>query len=105
MVMLDAPLANAMFAPATRDTLEELAFNEKLVAAGTDGPTTVIDPTPVFRVILAPAANTIVPVEVAAPVPNADTTLAVVADKISVFPLVLIAPLMIPCAEITRELE
>ena len=42
MLMEFAPLAKAMFSPATRLTLLEEAFSEKLVATGTTGPMIVI---------------------------------------------------------------
>lgn len=61
-------------------------------------PTIVIEPAPVFRVMFAPAARTMVPVLVAAPVPNADTTLAVDAEIV-----ILCAPaptLTIPAPDI-----
>ena len=38
IVMLLAPEAKAMLAPATRDTLDDDAFKLKFVAAGTAGP-------------------------------------------------------------------
>jgi len=57
MVMLLAPEAKAMLAPATKLTLDELAFNEKLVATGTVGPTTVILLAPELKVMLAPATK------------------------------------------------
>lgn len=41
--MDDAPELKAMPPPATRDTLDEVPFNEKFVAVGTVGPITVID--------------------------------------------------------------
>ncbi len=66
------------------------------------GPTIVIVPAPVLSVMFAPAARTIVPVEVAAPVPNADTTFAVVADtENEPFP----APILtMPIPDIARTL-
>jgi hypothetical protein len=76
MEMLDAPEAREMLGPSTRLTLEEEAFRLKLVATGTVGPTMVIDDAPVFRVMFAPAAKMIVPVEVAAAVPMAATAAA-----------------------------
>lgn len=52
-----APLANAIFAPATRLTLDDEAFNEKLVAAGTVGPTMVMLLAPELNVMFAPATK------------------------------------------------
>ena len=57
MVIELAPLANAIFAPATRDTLEEDALRLKFVAAGTVGPTIVMLLAPLLNVILAPATR------------------------------------------------
>jgi hypothetical protein len=55
--MLLAPEAKLMPAPVTKDTLELEPFNEKLVAAGTVGPTIVMLLAPVFRVMFAPATS------------------------------------------------
>ncbi len=48
-------------------------LNDCVPAAAAPGPIIVMELTPVFRVMFAPAARTIVPVEVAAPVPKAAT--------------------------------
>jgi hypothetical protein len=52
-----APEANAIFAPATNDTLDDDAFNAKLVAAGTVGPTIVMELAPLLSVMFAPATR------------------------------------------------
>lgn len=72
------------------------------VPAAAPAPTIVIDPAPVLRVIFAPAARTIVPVDVAAPVPKAETTFAVEAEtENEPFP----APILtIPIPDIARTL-
>lgn len=68
-----APVVSVILFPPTKLTLEEVPFKLKFVAAGTVGPTMDMLLTPVFRVMFAPAASTIVPVLVARPVPNAAT--------------------------------
>lgn len=78
IVMVERLEANPMPAPATRDTLEELAFSEKFVAAGTVGPAieTVIAPAAVavFRVTFAPATKAR---EIAVPVTDVPEALMV----------------------------
>ncbi len=73
IVIVEAEELNPIPAPATKLTLLELPLRLKLVAAGTLGPTIVMLEAPVFKVMFAPAASTIVPVLVARPVPNAAT--------------------------------
>jgi hypothetical protein len=75
IVILDAPLANAMFAPATRDTLLELAFKLKLVAAIATGEEIVIVP------------------------PEAPTDTAPAPDRLKLFPMEIVveaAPSVFP---------
>ena len=59
MVMLDAPELNVIPAPGTSDTLDEVPFKLKLVAAGTAGPIIVTElilvPVVCESVILLPA--------------------------------------------------
>lgn len=55
MVMVEALFPMPIPAPAEIETLEDVPFNWKLVAAGTVGPTMVMELAPEFRVILAPA--------------------------------------------------
>jgi hypothetical protein len=43
IVMLDAPELKVIFAPATKETLLDVPFKLKLVAAGTAGPMIVIE--------------------------------------------------------------
>ena len=72
IVILDAPLAKLIFAPATRLTLDEEALSEKLVAAGTVGPIIVIVEATLVSVMFAPATNEalfVIPLRVKLPPP------------------------------------
>ena len=57
IVTVDRFEANWIFGPATKLTLLEEPLRLKFVAAGTVGPTIVIDDAPLFSVIFAPATK------------------------------------------------
>jgi hypothetical protein len=57
MVIELTPDAKAMFAPATSDTLEDVPFKTKFVAAGTAGPEIVMTCSDWLRVMLFPPTS------------------------------------------------